>query len=177
MKFLEIAKARQSCRRFDATRAVEAEKLESILEATRLAPSASNGQPYHLTVCTGEIAAHVAKATQALGANKFASDAPVQIVISEKPNIKDTIVGAKVTGTDYRSIDIGIAVAYLTAEATAQGLSTCILGWIRSDKLSELCGLDGAPRLVVSLGYATADDKLRDKKRKSMDELVTRLTD
>lgn len=177
MDFLEIANARQSCRNFDAMRAVEEEKLNKILEAARLAPSASNGQPYHLTVCNGELAKSVAAATQSGGVNKFSSCAPVQIVISEKPNIKDTIDGSKVTGTDYRSIDIGIMVAYLTAEATTQGLSTCILGWLDGDALRDLCGLDGTARLVVSLGYAKADDKLRSKKRKSADELVTRLSE
>ncbi len=173
MDFLEIANARQSCRSFDAERAVEPEKLARILEAARLSPSASNGQPYHLTVCTGKLAKQVAKATQGMGANKFSSDAPVQIVVSEKPNIKSTMVGAKVTGTDYRSIDIGIATAYLTAEATTQGLSTCILGWLNGDKIRELCGIDGAIRLVVSLGYAKADDKLRAKTRKTTEELIT----
>ena len=87
MDFLEIANARQSCRNFDVTRAVEGEKLSKVLEAARLAPSASNGQPYHLTVCNGELAKRVAVATQAGGANKFSSYAPVQIVISEKPNV------------------------------------------------------------------------------------------
>lgn len=173
MDFLEIANTRQSCRSFDAERAVEPEKLKRILEAARLSPSSSNGQPYHLTVCTGERAKQVAKATQKLGANLFSSDAPVQIVISEKPNIKAVTVGAKVTGTDYRSIDIGIATAYLTAEATTLGLSTCILGWLDGDTICELCNLDGAARLVISLGYAKEDDKLRPKKRKAADELIT----
>lgn len=175
MDFLEIATVRQSCRKFDATRVVEKEKLARILEAARLAPSASNGQPYHLTVCEGELAKLVAKATQDGGVNTFSSEAPVQIVISEKPNIKDTIDGSKVTGTDYRSIDIGIVTAYLTAEATTQGLSTCILGWLDGGKIQKLCGIDGAIRLVVSLGYAKADDKLRPKKRKTTEQLITLL--
>ncbi len=175
MNFTEIVNARQSCRSFDAERSVEPEKLACVLESARLSPSACNGQPYHLTVCTGEMAAKVAKATQGLGMNKFASDAPVQIVISEKPIVKSAMVGAKATGTDYRSIDIGIMTAYLTAEATAQGLSTCILGWLNGEKLRNLCGLDGAARLVISLGYAKKDDPLRQKKRKALEELVTTL--
>ena len=46
MNFLEIAQARQSCRAYDETREVEQEKLDAILEAARIAPSACNGQPY-----------------------------------------------------------------------------------------------------------------------------------
>ena len=56
MNFTEIALARQSCRRYDPDRPVEQEKLDAILEAVRLAPSACNGQPYHLTVCRGDTA-------------------------------------------------------------------------------------------------------------------------
>ena len=75
MNFMEIANTRQSCRAYDEARVVEREKLDAILEATRLAPSACNGQPYHLTVCKGDLALDVAKATQGLGMNKFAVQA------------------------------------------------------------------------------------------------------
>ena len=173
MNFTEIARARQSCRRYDSTRAVEEDKLAAILEAARLAPSACNGQPYHLTVCRGETVRTAAKATMGMGMNKFAADAPILIVISEKPYVKTAALGAKVKGNDYRSIDIGIVAAYLTAEATAQGLATCILGWLDDHKLREICGLDGAVRLVITLGYAADGDPLREKKRKPLTELVS----
>ena len=172
MNFTEIAKARQSCRKYDATRMVEAEKLERILEVARLSPSACNGQPYQITVCTGEAAKKVAKATQGMGMNTFASDAPVLLVLSEMPYVKTAALGPKLKKNDYRSIDIGILAAYITAEATAQGLGTCILGWLEDAKIRELCGLDGAVRLVITLGYASAEDKLRPKKRKDITELV-----
>ena len=173
MNFTEIAENRQSCRSYDPTRAVEEEKLNAILEAARLSPSACNGQPYHVTVCRGEAAKAAAKATQGMGMNKFATDAPVLLVISERPYVASAALGARVKGNDYRSIDIGIAAAYLTAEATAQGLSTCILGWLDDEKIREICGLDKPVRLVITLGYATANDALRTKKRKSLDELVS----
>lgn len=170
MDFLEIANARQSCRSYEENREVEPEKLAAILEAVRLAPSACNGQPYHLTVCRGETAKQVAAATQGMGMNKFASQAPVLIVISEMPYVKSAALGAKVKGNDYRSMDIGIAVAYLTAEAAAQGLGTCILGWLDDQKLREICGLEYPVRLVVTLGYAK--DAQRPKKRKDLAQLV-----
>ena len=65
----------------------------------------------------------------------------------------------------------GIAAAYLTAEATAQGLGSCILGWLDDEKLRDICGLEYPVRLVITLGYAT-QEKLRTKKRKEMTELV-----
>lgn len=172
MDFFELINTRQSCRAYDASREVEAEKLQKVLEAAQLAPSACNGQPYHFTVCRGEKAKAVAKATQGMGMNKFASQAPVLIVVSEEDYVKSAAVGAKLKSNDYRSMDIGIAVAYLTAAATELGLSTCILGWLDDDKLRSLCSLKHPARLVITLGYA-ADEKVRTKKRKELTELVT----
>lgn len=172
MNFTEIAENRQSCRSYNPAREVEKEKIEKILASARIAPSACNGQPYEITVCYNEAAKQVAAATQGMGMNKFASDAPVMLVISEKPYVASAALGAKVKHNDYRSIDIGILSAYITSEATAQGLGTCILGWLDSDKICKICDLDGAVRLVITLGYAKDDDKLRIKKRKDMDELV-----
>jgi len=173
MNFTEIANARQSCRNYDPNRAIEPEKLARILESARLSPSACNGQPYHVTVCKGEAAAQVAKAVQGMGMNKFATEAPVLLVISEKPYVATAALGAKVKGNDYRSIDIGILSAYITAEATAQGISSCILGWLDDKKLRELCHLDAPVRLVITLGYAKEDDPLRTKKRKELSDLVS----
>ena len=171
MDFKKIAEARQSCRSYDKDRAVEDEKLARILEVGRLAPSACNGQPYHITACKGEAARKVTRAVQGMGMNKFAEGAPIMLVISEMPYVKSAAIGAKIKKNDYRSIDIGILSAYLTAEATAQGLSTCILGWLDDSKIREICSLEGAVRLVITLGYASEGDKLRTKKRKDLSEL------
>ncbi len=173
MNFTEIAQARQSCRSYDSSRAVEEEKLLAILQAARLAPSACNGQPYHITLCRGEAAQQVAKATMGMGMNQFAADAPVLLVISEKPYVKTAALGAKLKGNDYRSIDIGIVAAYLTAEAAAQGLGSCILGWLDDEKIRSICTLDGTVRLVITVGYPKPEDKLRSKKRKELSELVS----
>lgn len=173
MNFFEIAKARQSCRNYDPSKEVEEEKLNSILESARLAPSACNGQPYHLTVCRGESAKKVAECVMGKTMNRFAIDAPVMIVISEEAYVPTAALGVKLKGIDYRTIDIGIVSAYITAEATAQGLGSCILGWINDEKLRDVCGLERPVQLVVSIGYAKEDDKLRKKQRKDIDELVS----
>ncbi|MBP3334503.1 MAG: nitroreductase family protein [Clostridia bacterium] len=173
MNFTEIAESRQSCRSYDSDREIEQEKLDRILSTARLAPSACNGQPYHITVCKGEAASKVAKAVQGMGMNKFAADAPVLLVISEKPYVPTAALGAKVKGIDYRSIDIGILAAYITAEATANGIGSCILGWLDDEAIRGICALDGAVKLVITLGYPSEDDKLRTKKRKDIDTLVS----
>lgn len=171
MNFTEIAENRQSCRKYDPARQVEKEKLDAVLACARLAPSACNGQPHLVTVCKGEAAKKVAKAVQGMGMNKFAEDAPIQLVISEKPYVATAALGAKVKGNDYRSMDIGILAAYITAEATAQGLGTCMLGWFSDGEIRKICNLEGAVRLVITLGYAKEGDPLRQKKRKDLGDL------
>lgn len=173
MNFTEIAENRQSTRSYNLDRPVEQEKIDKILASARLSPSACNGQPYHITVCHGEYAEKVAKTTMGMGMNKFAGDAPVILVISEMPYVATAAFGAKVKKNDYRSIDIGILAAYITAEASAQGLGTCILGWFDDGKIREICSLEAPVRLVITLGYPKDDDKLREKKRKDIDALVT----
>ena len=173
MTFFEIINTRQSCRSYNPEREVEQEKLDSVLEAARLAPSACNGQPYHLTVCRGETAKKVAGATMGIGINGFSEDAPVLIVISEENYVATAALGSKMKNNDYRSMDIGIVAAYITAAATEVGLSTCILGWLDDAEIRKICDLSHPVRLVITLGYAKDNDKLRKKKRKSLKELVS----
>ena len=97
--FLQLVLSRQSDRAYDKERPVETEKLERILEAGRLAPSACNAQPWKFVVITDrELAVKIGKAAAGLGMNKFAKDAPVHILVVEesmninsilRPNIKD----------------------------------------------------------------------------------------
>lgn len=173
MNFTEIALSRQSCRAYDPTREIEMEKINAVLESAILAPSACNGQPYHITVCCGDKAKAVADCVTGLGMNKFAKDAPVLIVISEEDYVASAAFGAKVKKNDYRSIDIGILAAYITAEACSQGLGSCILGWFDDEKIRNICSLDKPIRLVITLGYPSENDKLRGKKRKNIDDLVS----
>ena len=80
-------------------------------------------------------------------------------------------LGAKIKKNDYRSIDIGILSAYITAEATAQGLGSCIIGWLDSDKIQKICDIDATIRLVISIGYPL--DESTPKRRKEINEIVS----
>lgn len=173
MNFKEIAEFRQSCRKYDNSKMIEKEKIDAILSCARLAPSACNSQPYKITVCSGKSAKMVAAETQSMGMNKFTDDAPVMLVISEGNYVASAAFGAKLKNNDYRSIDIGILSAYITAEAAAQGLGSCILGWFNDKKIREICSLQTPIRLVIALGYPAADDKIRLKKRKDLNSFVS----
>ena len=60
------------------------------------------------------------------------------------------------------------------AEAAAQGLGTCILGWFDDDKIRALCDIKNPVRLVITVGYPK-DETIRPKKRKEIAELVTEI--
>ncbi len=173
MNFSEIANTRQSCRKYNHQKPVEKEKLMAILNSAGLSPSACNSQPYHITVCKGEYAKKIAEATKGAGLNKFTDDVPVFMVISEAQYNTTAKAGSILKNNDYRSIDIGILSAYITAEATAQGLGSCIIGWFDNKKVKKVCSISGDCRLIISIGYPADDDKLRKKVRKAANELIT----
>ena len=60
----------------------------------------------------------------------------------------------------------------MTAEAAAQGLGSCIIGWFDDETVRSVCGVKGRTRLVIALGYAKEGDPLRPKVRKTRAELV-----
>ena len=173
MNFIEIAERRYSCRKYDPTLEVEQEKIDSIIKAARLAPSACNGQPYHITVCKGEMAKKIEKAIAGMGMNEFVVNAPVIIMISEGDYVPLAAQGVELFDNDYRSIDIGILSAYITAEAAVQGLETCIVGWFECDTISEIYGEKTRTRLAITLGYPIHKYEPRPKRRKNTDDLVT----
>ena len=99
---------------FAAGDPVEPEKLERVLEAARLAPSACNAQPWRFVVITDkELAQKAGKAAAGLGMNKFAKDAPVHILVVEESANITSLLGGKVKGKHFPLIDIGIAADLL----------------------------------------------------------------
>lgn len=172
MEFSQVMQQRQSCRSYDPNRPVAKEDILACIEAAGLAPSACNSQPYHFTVCTGEMGKAVAKTCTTMGMNKFAPEAPCSIVVEEAPYNKSAALGSKVKNQDYRSVDIGLAVGQLVLEAQNRGLATCILGWFDEKKLKALVGTTAHIRLVITLGYAKEGDPLRTKTRKPLEQIA-----
>lgn len=171
--FFELVNKRESCRAYSA-KEVEKEKLIKCIEAARLSPSACNSQPWSFVVATGEKGKEVAKCTQKSGMNKFTDNCPAFVVITEEQASLSAKIAGMIASQHYAQIDIGLTTAHICYAATEQGLSTCILGWFDEKKLAEIVGIPKSKRirLVISIGYAE-NDSVREKKRKSFDDIVT----
>lgn len=158
-------------------RPVEAEKLRRCLEAARLAPSASNSQPWSFIVVNDpELVRSVGKETYGPLAsfNTFVPQAPVILVIVIEKMKTVTQVGAYLKKREFALIDIGIAAEHFCLQAAEEGLGTCMLGWFNEKPIKKLLNIPKEKRigLLVTLGYAPEDYVLRDKKRKGFDEVV-----
>ncbi|HKM09555.1 MAG TPA: nitroreductase family protein [Candidatus Methanomethylophilaceae archaeon] len=172
MDFEEIVKKRQSCRSYDPSKKVEGEKILACLEATRLAPSACNSQPYRIYAVSNSEKAERLSDPEVSGMSNFVRDCSTFVIFVEDDYNEMAEMGVGLMGIDYRSIDIGIASAYFTAAATEQGLDTCILGAFHNENVKKILGTDADVKLAISVGYRKAGDPLRDKKRKPFDDIV-----
>ena len=162
--FLQLVASRQSDRAYDMSRAVEHDKLERILEAARLSPSACNAQPWRFVVVTDpELAVKVGKATAGLGMNKFAKDAPVHILVVEESMNITSFLGAKIKDKYFPLIDIGIAAAHITLAAER----------FDEKEIKKLVGIPANKRLLldITIGYPVKEK--RKKSRKSKEKVVS----
>ena len=176
MDFLELVSSRQSVRAFDPERSVEKDKIERIIEAARLAPSACNAQPWSFVVVDEpDLKNKIADATSSrvLGMNHFTKQAPVHLLlVEEKVNISSGI-GGWIKKKDYAQMDLGIVAAHIVLAAQAEGLGTCIVGWFDEDKVKDLLHIPTSKRvwLDIVIGYST--QPLRKKSRKNVDKILS----
>jgi nitroreductase len=143
MSFLDLAGRRQSVRRF-LSRPVERPKLERCLEAARLAPSASNAQPWHFVVADEPaLVRELGKA----GYNRFTRSVPAFAAVVREPE-------------------------HFCLQAAEEGLGTCMLGMFNQRKVKRLLGVGPARRveILIALGYP-ADAEIREKNRKALDRI------
>ncbi|MEA1874084.1 MAG: nitroreductase family protein [Bacteroidota bacterium] len=173
--FLQLAMQRQSQRNY-ADKPVEKEKIERCLEAARLAPSASNAQPWKFIVVDDvDLKNKIADTTanKLLPINHWTKQAPVHVVlVLEKPNLNSKI-GEIVRNKKFIIMDVGIAAEHFCLQAVEEGLGTCMIGWFNEKKVKEMLNIPKSKRamLVISVGYP--EGKHREKIRKPMDEIVS----
>ncbi|MDR2473796.1 MAG: nitroreductase family protein [Tannerella sp.] len=171
MDFKELIKIRQSDRAYE-NRAVEREKIETVLNAGRLAPSANNAQSWTFVVVDEpEMKNRLADACFRMGGD-FVRQAPVVIaLVAEKPLLISRI-GVVVRQIDFTSLDMGIVAAHLCLQAADLGLGSCMLESYHEKQVRQVLNIPDNRRiaLLISLGYSA--DKQREKKRKKPEDVI-----
>jgi nitroreductase len=174
--FLEMVAHRQSVRAY-SSKPVDREIINRCLEASRLAPSACNAQPWKFVVVDDpDLKNALADATQdrLLSLNHFTKQAPVHVVVvREKANLTSKF-GQVVKDKNFPLIDIGIAVEHFCLKAVEEGLGTCILGWFNEKNVKKLLGIPLSKRaeLIITVGYP-ANEVIREKRRKPFGEICS----
>ena len=172
---LELITGRQSDRKY-SEKPVEQDKLDRIIEAARMSPSANNAQPWKFIVVTDEgMLRKIAEAASAklLGMNSFVGQAPVQIIIVREKADLQTRAASAVKKRDYSLIDIGIAAENICLQAEAEGLGSCIIGWFDEQAIKKHLGIPSRKRveLIITIGYSLSSQ--REKRRKPKDLTVS----
>jgi len=164
MTVFEAIKKRKSVRNY-FNRPIEKEKIEQILEAGRLAPTASNEQQIKILVVTDDVLR--LEMVNACFNQKFVAEAPAILVLcaTNERNMR--------CGQPARTIDCSIALSFMMLEAVELGLGTCWLGDFYSDQVKRVLNIpdDYSIIAVAPIGYPS-DMNQRQTPRKSQDELV-----
>ena len=163
MTVREAIEARWSVRSYQ-NRPVEPAKLAQIMEAGRLAPTASNEQKCkYIAVTDPEIIKEMVPACRNIG---WVGTAPVLLVACANGD------RTMICGQSARTADCTIGMAYMTLEAIEQGLGWCWLGWFYPEEVRKVLNIpdDYVVVAVAAVGYPAKDGHRSPKK--SAEEVI-----
>ena len=168
MDLFEAIRERRSVRAW-ADRDVEEEKLEQVLNAARLAPSANNRQEWKFVVVRDpELRRQIAEAANG---QWFVGEAPVVIAACAVEH--DHVMSC---GHPSFLVDLAIAIDHMALAARALGLGTCWIGAFDQDKVRAVLGIPDTVEVVelLPVGYPAAWPAARG--RKDLESIVCRDT-
>ena len=164
MQFIELARKRYSVRSYKAD-PVEDDKLQLVLQAARLAPTAANRQAFRLiVVLTKDRKSELLRIYN----RPWFVQAPMVICICAIPNE----AWVRSDGKDYSGVDAAIVMDHLVLAATDLGLGTCWIAAFDPAAAREVLVIPQHvdPVAFTPLGYPA--DQSSTKKRKDLDDLV-----
>ena len=163
MTVFEAIGKRYSCRAYEE-KAIEAEKLEKVLEAARLAPSANNLQDWRFVVV--EDKETKSKLARAANGQMFIEKAGAIIVACSN---NDYVMAC---GQAIGPIDVAIALEHICLAATELGLATCWIGSFDPEKVRAILGVpdDVAVIELMPIGYPA--DRAKEAKRERLEDIV-----
>jgi nitroreductase len=146
MDVFEVVQERRSIRAYQ-DKPVPREKLEKILEAARLAPSARNTQPWHFIVVTDGVKRKVLSKGRFA---KFVAEAPVVVIAC----------GDKKASPDWYAIDVALAMENMILTAISEGLSTCCVGSFDEKEVKATVNIPENFEALVLLTVGYSREKL-----------------
>ena len=164
MELMEAITKRYSIRDYDE-RPVPEEKLRKVLEAARLAPSASNRQQWKFIVVRESKRRQ--ELARAAGGQTHVARAPV--VIAAVATMPDYVMTC---GVPAYAVDLAIAIDHMTLAAVDEGLGTCWIGAFSQDEAREILQVPESCRIVTILPLGFPRQRGMPKVRKSFDEIV-----
>ena len=163
MTVFEAICKRYSCRAYQ-DRAIEQEKLDKIIEAVRLAPSAKNLQDWRFVVVRdGETKAKLAKAAND---QKFLEKAGAILVACSN---SDHVMRC---GQAIGPIDVAIALEHIALQAAELGLGSCWIGSFYPDKVRAILGIPDEVAVIELMGVGYPADEAKEAKREPIEHIV-----
>ena len=168
MDFLELAKKRYTVRTF-SDRTVEEEKLNKILEAGNIAPTAKNNQPQKIYVVKSKEGLEKVRSL-----TKCHYNAPVVLIIGydKQQEWQNPLENGVYSGIE----DVSIVATHMMLEATNLGLSTCWVNYFSPSEVKEKMNLSDTEKVVLFLllGYEKEGTKPfpDHTKKKNIEETV-----
>jgi nitroreductase len=159
-------------------RPIEPDQLETILESARLAPSASNAQPWHFYVVTAKAKRQALAGKMPLGSqvvsNSFIAQAPVVIVATAGPINLLHRIASFIVNKRWYYIDLGIALEHMVLTAWELGIGSCWVGWFDEPKVRQLLAIPAGEEVIalLTLGYTDETRSPFPKNRKKLEEIV-----
>ena len=164
MDIKEVIQKRYSCRSYKDI-PVPDEKLKSILEAARLAPSASNRQPYKFIIVKDR--GKREKLAEAAG-QSFIAQAPIIIAgVSLEP---ERIMSC---GVPAYAVDLAIAMEHMALQACEEDLGTCWIGAFSQEEAKKVLEIPKKCKIVALMPLGYPADSLGSKNRKDLDGLIS----
>lgn len=164
MDVMDAIRGRRSIRRYN-DQPIEAEKLATVLEAARLAPSATNAQEWRFIAVLDK--EKLRNLMEAAYDQKFVGEAPAAIVAC---GTKSRIMACN-QPTD--TVDVSIAMSFMVLEAYEQGLGTCWLGRFSEEKVKHILEIPDDVRVIAMTPIGYPDEEPSPRPRKSLNEVIS----
>lgn len=163
MDIYEAIEKRYSVRAYQ-DRPVADDKLERVLNAGRMAPSASNTQAWKFVVVRD---AGMRSALAEAAGQPFVGQAPIVVAVVSLDPTRSMYCGVKAG-----PVDCAIAIDHMTLAATAEGLGTCWIGHFDQDACRKLLGVPASANIIELMVLGHPTDSPRPKKRKAAEEVI-----